>query len=141
MPTIATRACPVRPTSTNCRLASCNAHENAKCLFTQATQQVQRPTHAAPAWHAPATLALAAAASLSLVATPVHAVSGGKSISSSLAFSDQSGADFRGAQLTKADLRGARFVGADLSNANLFGALAEGADFSSANLSGADLEG
>lgn len=76
---------------------------------TQASQQaVQRPPHVAtqPAWHVPASLALAAAASLSLVATPVHAVSGGKGISSSLAFSDQTGADFRGRQLTKADLRG-----------------------------------
>lgn len=109
----------------------------------QAPQQAVQHRHAvAPEWlHTPATLALAAAASLSLVATPVHAVSGGKGISSSLAFTDQSGADFRGRQLTKADLRGTRFVGADLSNANLFGALAEGADFTSANLTGADLEG
>jgi hypothetical protein len=73
MPSISTR--PVRfPTASNQRPSTCNAHV-INCHG--ATQQQQQP-----AWHVPASLALAAAASLSLVATPVLAVSGGKGISS-----------------------------------------------------------
>ncbi len=116
----------------------------AMCSHRDVHPATTHPAQQNTTWH-PASIALAAAACLSLslspLVSPAHAVSGGKGISSSLAFSDQSGKDLRGVQLTKADLRGTNFSKSDLSNSILFGALAEGADFSFSILRESDLEG
>jgi uncharacterized protein YjbI with pentapeptide repeats len=52
-----------------------------------------------------------------------------------------SGANLRGADLSRADLRGANLSGANLSGADLSGANLRGADLSGADLRGANLRG
>ena len=69
------------------------------------------------------------------------AVEGAVSSGADLRGADLSRANLRGADLRGADLSGADLRGADLSRANLSGADLSGADLSRANLSGANLSG
>ena len=85
-------------------------------------------------------VSLAFSAAVMCAADPVHAVSGGGGMGTSLAFKDFSGQDLRGKNFNKADMRGIDLTGATMEGDQMFGAICADAKFVGTNMRYVDLE-